>query len=134
MSNAQSLRETVVERLKSSAGTVTEKVLKVLLEKELDRRSEMLLQALDKRDALIKEGRKFKPDLVSYAADGTTLSEGWSKPKLDEKNRHQDKLSKLERSIEDALSGVDVDFSKLAESIKKCGETKDESSKPSPGD
>jgi hypothetical protein len=111
--NSKTLRETVAQQL-ADVGTerVRNTLVNVLVDKELDRRVKLVLEALDKRDALVAEGRKIKADVVSYNADGSVAQEAWSKAKLEERNKHQQQLDKLEAAIEAALERAD--FSKLS--------------------
>lgn len=112
MSKAGEIRSVIAERLKYSTGSVSDRVVDALVEKELAKRVELILAALGERDRLKKEQNKLKPDNVSYDADGKIVGESFSKGRLDELNKNKAQLEKLEKAIDAALT--DGDFSKLS--------------------
>ena len=99
--------EQVAEQLGNSGIQITERVITHLVEKEVSRRAEAIIKALSNLDALDKEGRKIKPDLVGYDDAGKIISQSWSKQKIDERNVNIAKIAKLQAAIDKALDKND---------------------------
>lgn len=97
----------VADRLANIAPVVSEKVINHLVEKEVNRRADAVILALSTIDKLTSDLKKFKPDIVSYNGDGTEASANWSKPKLDEKNKVESTIAKLNKAVEKALTEND---------------------------
>lgn len=120
----QDLNTSVIQSIKTSNPAVIEAVKTRLVAQEVDRRVNALVKAIEAVNALEKEGQKIKPDIITYASDKSVQSEGWSKGKLEERDKHDKKLAKLRQAIEKAL---DVgDYSQLL-NPQKDGEKQDES-------
>lgn len=107
----------VAQRIADSSPVVQGRVVDVLVEKELQKRSDAVVKGLEKLKEAEKDLYKIKPDVCSYNADGSTLSEGWSKPKLEEKKKAEEYVAKITSAIEKALADK-PDFTKLYELIK----------------
>lgn len=99
--------EKVAEQLGNSGLQITERVITHLVEKEVSRRSEAVIKALDSLDKLVKEGKKIKPDIVTYGDDGKISSQSWSKQKIDERNANETKTTKLQAVLDKALDKND---------------------------
>ncbi len=108
---AQSIATTVAERLSNIAPAVADKVVEHLVNKELTRRSEAVIGGLAELDKLNGEFKKLKPDVNTFNADGTAATSTWTKPKLEEKNKAEQKIAKLTKAIDKALN--DNDYSDL---------------------
>ena len=107
----QTINTAVAERLAAIAPEVTSKVIDHLVTKELNRRSEAVINGLGELDKLKSEQKKLKPDVISYNEDGSVASSNWSKAKLEEKNKVDQKIAKLGKAIDKAL--VENDYSDL---------------------
>lgn len=105
----------VKAEVKTGNEQVSKRVVSALVEQELERRTQLVLKALEKKETLEKELVKFKPDVVSYKEDNTVASESWSKANLDNKKKTADSLAKIDAAIEAAVSGNDYD--KLAKAL-----------------
>ena len=109
----------VAEQLKNSAPAVQDQLKKVLVERELNKRVDILDKALTKLSELKRDVSKVKPDVETFNEDGTKVSALFSKAKLEERKKAQEALDKLTKLIEVALSPTPGDaFSKLSEQIK----------------
>jgi hypothetical protein len=109
--NTQSIAVAVADRISKIAPAVTDKVIEHLVNKELMRRSEAVINGMSELDKLKNEARKMKPDMISYNLDGSIASSTWSKAKLDEKNKADQKIEKITKAIDKALT--DNDYSDL---------------------
>lgn len=101
---AASIRAKVAEGLKNSGEAVAQGVADQLVEKELNRRKDLISKALVKLDDLEKEQKKFKPDNNIYGEDESIVQEGWKKETLDARKKNQAKIDKLNKAIDDALN------------------------------
>jgi hypothetical protein len=106
-----SITEKVAEQIASSGENIKERVIQHLVAKEVERRSEAVIKALDSLDKLKREGLKIKPDVVSYGDDGKIASQAWSKAKIDERNTNQSKIDKLQAALNKGLD--EGDFASL---------------------
>lgn len=96
------------------APAVEQDVIDTLVLREREKRSALIVRGFDELRSQENAFKKFKPDVVTYNGDGTVSSEQWSKAKLDERNKAQEKLNKLITAIEKALEG---DTQKLTEAL-----------------
>ena len=106
---ALSVHLAVAERLNELSDGVGDKVADLLAAREVNKRCEALVTAIDKLDKMEREHRKHKADLVSYDTDGRKVIESWSKAALEERNKSQQKIDKATKAINKALD--DKDFS-----------------------
>ena len=103
----------VATQIGSIGPVVEDKVIGVLVQREVEKRSNALVAGFDVLDKLEKEGRRIKPDVVAYDEQGAVTSSQWSKTKLEERNNHNKKLAKVRSALERALTAGD--YSKLYE-------------------
>jgi len=101
------ISEKVAEQLSSSGDVITGRVIAHLVEREVSKRSEAVIRALDVLDKLIKESKKIKPDLVAFGDDGKVISQSWSKQKIDERDANNAKIAKTQSVIDKALERND---------------------------
>ena len=97
----------VAERLSQIAPVVTEKVIDHLVSKEVNRRADAVISALGSIDKFSNELKKHKPDIVAYDDAGAVVSSNWSKAKLDERNKVEANINKLNKAVEKALNEND---------------------------
>jgi hypothetical protein len=107
----QNIATAVAERLANIAPAVADKVVEHLVNKELTRRSEAVIGGLSELDKLKGEFKKLKPDVNTFNEDGSAATSSWTKPKLEEKNKAEQKIAKLTKAIDKALN--DNDYSDL---------------------
>ena len=121
------VREIVAERMKTLSTTVEEEVISTMVEREVDKRSALIVKGLDLLTDAEKVRNKIKPDLVGFAVDGKVTSESYSKSKLDELNKINSRIEKLTKAINKAIEGDLNDLTNLA-SGKDTGGDKSQSS------
>lgn len=97
----------VAERVGSSGPTVLERVIEIMTEEQLKKRVSTLLATMTMADNLVKDIRKIKPDHVLLTEEGSVVSSGYSKQKLEELNKLKAKLAKVEKAINKALETGD---------------------------
>lgn len=97
----------VANRLAAISPVVTEKVIDHLVSKEVNRRADAVITALGSIDKFTAELKKHKPDVVSYDDAGAVVSASWTKAKLEEKNKVENSIKKLNAAVEKALNEND---------------------------
>jgi len=87
-------------------------VVKTLVDKEVLRRANSIVSAIDKIPELDKELNKIKPDIsAQYDANGHEINRAaFSKEKIKQVNEIKGRIAKLEKAINKALEG---DFSEI---------------------
>lgn len=107
--SSQTISQRVASEVASVASTpaILDSVVKSLVSQEINRRSDALLKVINQAFSLKKELYKVKPDILSYNVDGTVAQAAWSKPKLEEKKKLEEKLDKLDRAIAKAVEKGD---------------------------
>lgn len=123
------ISQKVAEQLANAAATVTDGVVAVLVEREVNKRVEAVATGVTQLDALIREGRRFdKADVKVMDADGNLTSEGYSPGLIEQRKKHGEKVAKLEKAIEKALNGDLQDLNQLVNQSGKGGGKSDQSS------
>lgn len=106
------ITEQVTSKIKGSGPVVQEAVITALAQREIDRRIKATVQGLDKLDETNKAIAKIKPDQSTFDVAGKPLTEGYSKAKLDERNKLVQTAAKLEAALAKALADT-PDYSAL---------------------
>lgn len=111
------IHEAVAAKIGGSNPEVQNRVIDAIADKEIARRVDAILRGIDQVDQMTSELRKMKPDVVSYNDDGTVLSSGYSKAKLDERKKLTEKRDKMQGIVDKALDRADYGdlYSKLNE-------------------
>jgi hypothetical protein len=116
------INEQVGEKLKAIAPVVENKVVDLLVDKEVNRRVEIITQGLGKLEELDRESRKLsKPDVESYDGDGNLSSSGYSKVRKEEREKLAQRIDKLTKAVEKAVGG---DIGDLANLVNQKGDSK----------
>lgn len=98
----------VAETILSIAPKVEDKVVGVLVERELAKRSTALVQVMDKLVDLEKDLKKLdRPDQKSYDNSGKVLTETYSKGLVDNVAKAKQKVEKHTKAINKALDSND---------------------------
>ena len=106
----------VAEQIAAISPQVEEKVVGVLVGRELDKRSEALVKGHDLLVDAEKTLKGFQPDLRTYDEAGQELSAAWSKSKLGEKKKVTEKVARITNAINQALEGKMDALNKLNKS------------------
>ena len=108
------INEQVAERIKGIAPDVESKVVDLLVDKEVNRRVELITQGLGKLSDLEREARKVsKPDVEAYDEKGNLSSSSYSKQRAEERQKLADRAAKLEKALEKAVGGDIGDLANL---------------------
>ncbi len=104
-----SIKEAIVLAIKGSSEQIVKSVIEELADVEIQVRKNLVIKAMNKLDELEKEGKKLKPDNISYNEDGTIATSTWTKGALDAVKKNRESIAKIENSIEKALSQNDYE-------------------------
>jgi hypothetical protein len=110
---AEILLGEVKELVAKSGGTVRSKVVQHLVDTQIEERANCILKGLDKRNVLVKDLQKCRPDQKLRTQDGK-IEERFSDQKWKEKIDLEDKLKKLDKALEEAFDKAQY------ESLKKA--------------
>ena len=117
--NTTTILELVKTKIAESTPIVKQRLTGMLVDREVDRRVEMLDKALAKLSELRRSEAKCKPDNVTVSDDGTK-QQNFSTAKYEERKKLREKTVKLEKAIDAALEGESKDaFQKLKEALDK---------------
>lgn len=104
-----SINEQVAEKLAGISPAVNGKVVDLLVEKEVNRRVELITQGLSKLNEMDRETRKLsKPDVETFNADLTPAAPQFSKARAEEINKHREKVEKLTKALDKAIDNGDI--------------------------
>lgn len=113
VSASKSIGQKVADQIANAGPVILEKVINNLANLEIEKRATALLNAVNLAVATKRELQKIKPDIVAYNDKGEEASANWSKPKLEEKKKLEEKLAKIEKAVDLAVNKND--FSKVSE-------------------
>jgi hypothetical protein len=113
VSASKSIGLKVAEQIANAGPAILDKVINNLASLEIEKRANALLNGVNLAVATKRELQKIKPDVVAYDASGAEVSANWSKSKLEEKKKLEEKLGKIEKAVE--LAVTKNDFSKVSE-------------------
>lgn len=96
----------IAEKISTIAPAVEDKIITSLVDRELNRRSDAVVKAIDALSKMEAEMKKIKPE-NTFDAKGEKISEYFTKAKIEEKNKLQQKIDKYTKAIEKALEKAD---------------------------
>lgn len=97
----------IAESIANISPKVEDQVVEVLVERELEKRSNAIVKAMDTLSKFEVDLKKIRPDQTSFSETGEKVSETYSKVKLEEKNKLLQKLDKNTKAINKALETGD---------------------------
>lgn len=111
----KTITEVVAQKLAEISPVVNEKVIDALVDREVEKRTKLIVDSLDKLRSLQGELRKIKPDVgQSFSEDGTeTKPTQYSKAKFEERKKLLEQIAKLQTALDVAIDKGDM--SKLNE-------------------
>lgn len=103
-----SVHAKVAEQISAINPKVEDKVVGVLVDRELTKRSDALVMVLDALAKLENDLKKLKPDMEMYSPeDGSLAASAFSKIKNEEKKKLNEKITKYTNAINKALDKGD---------------------------
>lgn len=101
------IREAIGERLKDIAGNVEDQIINVFVDREVDRRAKAVVNVIDQTIKMEQDLRKLKPDVVTYSDNGDVATSSWTKAKLDEKKKLEERIQKFANAVNKAIDKDD---------------------------
>ena len=102
--NITVVREKVAEQLASCGDVVAERVIGVLAGREIEKRGDAVLKALEDLAKLEGEVQKLsKYDVQTFDESGNVVSEGFSKQRKEAREKNAKDIARLSRAVEDAF-------------------------------
>ena len=90
-----------------SSGALRGQVVRELASDEIERRRDLLIDAMRDRKTIMADIAKIRPDQRAYNANGNVTNESYSKAKVDELAKTRKRLNKLETAIRKAVENAD---------------------------
>lgn len=119
----------VAGRLATIVPVVTDKVVDVLVGREVQKRSDAMVKVIDLLDQQEKALSKIRPDQLQHDEKGTVLSSTYSKQRLDEKKKAEAAVERTTKAITVALEKGDFnEVYKLAANPNAGGKPESEGS------
>lgn len=98
----------VQELVSNSDAEVHARVIKHLVDRQIEERTALVIKGLDRRQSLLQEYERCKPDLHSRTATGD-LEERFSDKQWRKRTSLQEKLTLLDKALEEALGQARYD-------------------------
>lgn len=105
-----SIHEILGDQFARCAPQVTERVVNVLVDREVSKRADAIVKVLDKLAELHKDSFRIKADVVSFDDQGKVVSATWSKDQLEKKKKNTEQILKFERAIDKATDDKKPDM------------------------
>jgi len=102
------INEVVTDKIKNLSEPIFDRVVNTLVDRESDRRTAAIVKVLDKIDSAQREYNRIKPDQGPFFdIDGAQIdgSAQWTKATLVERNKLNEKITKMQAAIEKGLNG-----------------------------
>lgn len=103
----------------ASGPKVREQVKEQLVRRAIDERAALVIKAMDRRSALLRDLQKCRPDVRSVGSDGKK-DERFSEAKWKEKTELENKLKKLDAALSSALAET-PNYEPLKKVTSQCG-------------
>lgn len=127
--NFKTVHDMATEQLAELGPSVIAEVASRMAQREVQKRADKMVQAIDKIATLTLEHKKLGPDDVRFNAKGEKESESYTKKRIDEINKSKSNIEKLQAAVAKAHTTGDYsDIDKLLGSGQKPqteGGTKD---------
>ncbi len=124
-SKPDQIRNKVTTLLSNSSAMVQTNVVNHLVEIELKKRADLVLDGLKKLDEANEGLKKIKPDMTTFNGDGTKKDESYSQNKINELKKAKEKAANIEKALEQAL-GEQPNFAQLEKVCKGGGDNNKE--------
>jgi len=118
------IQEKVAELIAKAGGDRLEtELVDLLVDREMEKRKPVLVQAIDHMGVLSEELKKIdKPDHKIMNSDNTVKEEGYTPKRLEEIKKTKEKIDKLTKAFEKAFSNGNLkDLNTLLQSGKQDG-------------
>src|SRR6266446_4745570 len=97
------IREKIAGQIAIIGGDVEQKVIDTIVERETRKRADAIVQVLEKLEKEEKEFLRLGTDLKTFDENGKVLTDGYSKARLDERNKAKQRLTNIKTALEKAI-------------------------------
>lgn len=119
MKTSQDIRQSIKDGIKGGQSNVQNRVVAHYTEQEIKRRSELIIQGLDKLETLEEELSRIKPDASTYNENQEVIQEAYSKAQSDKLKKAKESVEKLSKPLNAAIeNGTTEDYDKLEKALK----------------
>ena len=110
----KTVHDMATEQLAELGPSVMAEVASRMAQREVQKRADKMVQAIDKIAVLTLDHKKLGPDDVRYNEAGEKISEAYTKKRIDEINKSKSNIEKLQAAVAKAHSLGDYsDIDKL---------------------
>ena len=99
------IQQTIAEKIGTSNETVRNRLIDHLVETEIEKRSNKMIQIFVEIEKMTKNLNKLRADVKTFNEDGSIATETWSKQRLDERRKATEILAKFQKAFDKALDG-----------------------------
>lgn len=131
------LRDRINQEIASSSGPILERVVGHYVEAERDRRAKLLIAAVNTMREIEVDLRKVgRGDVTHYDAAGNVVNEVYTKARLGEIKKLNERKTKLDFALKKAIgdNATNDDFAKLEKATKSKGGDKSTATDEEDGD
>lgn len=114
------LKETVAEKIAGLGPVVHEAVATALADQVKEKRVKAVLTALNLKEETEKELKKIKPE-QTFDAEGKVASEFFTKANNETRKKAQEKLTKIEKALNEALDPEKPNYDNLFKVVNNKG-------------
>ncbi len=107
VSASYSIGQKVAASITDAGPAILSKVIDKLASLEIEKRADALLNGVNAAISAKRELQKIKPDQQSFDASGKVVTETYSKAKVEERKKAEEKLAKIEAAVEKAVNKND---------------------------
>ena len=105
---ADTINAAVAAQLATLGSKVVEDaVVKIMVDRDVEKRTTALVNVLEQITTTKRDLNKIGPDNVTYDITGARVSETFSKARIDERYRTEQKLTKMRKAVDKALTSND---------------------------
>ncbi len=122
------LRDKIKDHVDKSKDSLLDKVSSVLAEKEIERRTVLLISVFEKRKEAERALNKIKPDSILFDANGVKVSEGFTKAGMESLKKAKEALAKIDKAIEKAVNEANFEEAMKVKDMKIDGGKPDQPS------
>jgi len=119
MKTSEEIKASIATGIKDGQSEVKDRVVAHYTEKELERRSNLIIKGLDKLESLEQERDRIKPDQIAVNDQGQEQSSTYSKANFEKLKKAREAVGKLSKALNAAIEqGSQQDYEKLEKTLK----------------
>lgn len=116
MNTSTEIREALKQGIKDTQEGAKQKVVDHYVQKEVDRRSDLIIKGLEKLESLEKARDQIKPDNVIKDAEGKVIQNGYAEATYGKLEKSKQAVEKLNKALNGALK--EANYEALEKALK----------------